>query len=408
MIVKFQVPLNIVLLTLLTLLIGGCWDETEIKERAIAVGMGIDKIPGNDPILLTVQIINLRTLKNTGQNSGSSQEQGTAEKDHGTKGSVIAATSTGKSLYDAIHNFQKYSTRRVTFFHNRVVVLGRALAQSDITGVCDDMARDYQFRKTNWLLVAENTAREILELKTDLGTIPAKEVDQMMVNLDKEPFIRPVNLNDFIIGLESEGKASLVPLVNIKQPGPNPPSGIGIALERTAVFKNSRLIDILNPEESQGLLWLTGGRKAGSVVFSDPLGTGQKMISVEISEGTSRIRPRITKAGIIMEITCTGNGTLWEMEALENTPQTIKRLEHKIDHILEQRTQMTISKAQQIKADFLGFAGLIHGDYPDLWRRMKPDWDEEFSRLKCRVHFQIKLTSFGMIKDGILRTALQE
>jgi hypothetical protein len=67
------------------LLIGGCWDETEIKERAIVIGMGLDKIPGNDPILLTVQVINPRTLKNIGQNSGLSQE----EKDHGTKGSVM-------------------------------------------------------------------------------------------------------------------------------------------------------------------------------------------------------------------------------------------------------------------------------------------------------------------------------
>jgi spore germination protein KC len=210
--------------------------------------------------------------------------------------SVSIQTSTGKSFYDAIHNFLKYSSRRVTFSHNRIVILGKELAQSGVSGVFDDMERDYQFRRTNWLLVAKNTTQEILESTTGLGTIPVKEIDQMLRNLTKDPLILPVNINDFLVGLKSEGTAALVPLIEIETLGPNPAQEIKI--EKTAVFKNDRLVDVLNTDESQGLLWLATKQKGGPLVLPYPSSTGQKTLSVEITDDTSRIRPRLTETGL--------------------------------------------------------------------------------------------------------------
>jgi spore germination protein KC len=405
----------------------GCWDQSEIKEKTVVIGLGIDKVSGANPILLTAQVISLPTSKNIGGSQGGSSNSGVSGisgggslqskessktgpantgQDSGPGNSVTVITSTGKSFYEAVHNFLKYSSRQIMFSHNRVIVFGKELAESGIADICDAMARDYQFRRTNWVLVAENNAQEILTAKTDMGNLPAKELDHLLNDLTQNAMIFPVHLNDLLLGLSGEGHAGSVPLVRVESGNFNPTPRI--IIETNAVFKNSRLIGILDPDESHGLVWLTPGKKDGFLVFPFNGGLGQKMISLEIAKGTSKIRPRITKEGLVMDITCSGKGILRETEGLNNNPQTVKQLERRVDQILSTRVKETIQKAQQIKTDFFGFATLFHGDDPEEWRRIKGDWDQEFSRIKTRIRFQINIASFGIIKDSLLTSGGQE
>jgi Ger(x)C family germination protein len=367
--------------------------------------MGIDQVPGDEPVLLTAQVINFQAFKNGGSGAmlgtSGSNETGTngSNKSSAVGSSVIVETIKGRSLSDAIHNFLKYSSRRVIFSHNRVIILGNELAKSGIVNIFDEMARDYQFRPTCWILVAENTAREILEAKTDLGMIPANEINRMMANLTKSALIYPVNMNEFIFQLNSENKSALVPLIQIEQPNSNPFQRIKV--EKAVVFNNNRLMGILTTDQSQDLTWLIGPQKGGSVVFTDMPGNPQK-ISVDIIDGTARITPVATQDGILIKINCTGSGVLRESEDLANNSKTIKRLEQKVEEILETRVTKTIETAQQMKIDFLGFARMIHADYPDLWHPMKNIWEEEFPRTKIRVHFQMNLARYGNIKNSVL------
>ena len=402
-----RLHLRVMFPIILLLFLSGCWDQSEIKEQAIVIGIGIDKIPGNGAILLTAQVINPAASKNGNQGTSGSGTTGTTGGTSQATGSIVIETSTGRSFDDAIRNFLKYSSRRVIFFHNRIIIFGKTLAESGIAGILDCMARDSQFRRTNWLLVAEANAREILQSKTGLGSYPAQEINQMMINLVKRAFFLPVTLNDFLTGMYSEGKTSLMPMVAVGAPGTDPGQG-GIQLERTAVFKNDRLIDVLTVEESQGLLWLADKQKGGSLVFPFQTGKGRKTISVAIMNGSTKIYPRITPEGILMDIFCTGTGTLRESEGLKNNPRTIQQLERRVESILKNRLERTIQKAQQIKADFPGFATLIHGEDPERWRRIKPDWDAEFPRIRTKIRFQINIAGFGLIKDSVAKPARQE
>ena len=109
-----------------------------------------------------------------------------------------------------------------------------------------------------------------------------------------------------------------------------------------------------------------------------------------------------------MDIFCTGTGTLRESEGLKNNPRTIQQLERRVESILKNRLERTIQKAQQIKADFPGFATLIHGEDPERWRRIKPDWGAEFPRIRTKIRFQINIAGFGLIKDSVAKPARQE
>jgi spore germination protein KC len=407
MIVKSRLCLGILLLILVILMIGGCWDQVEIKERAIIIGLGIDKVAGDDSIRLTAQVINFNSSKSSEGISGGAIGTGNTKGSSQGGSSVSILTSTGKSFYDAIHNFLKSSSRRVTFSHNRIIILGKELAESGVSGILDDLTRDYQFRRTNWLLVAESTAQAILKSETGLGTIPPKEIDQMQRNLIIEPLVPPIILNNFLVELKSEGRATMAPLVELDQSLPD--ISPRIKIEKMAIFKNDHLCGILNTEESQGLIWLVARQKSGTlpIPYQTPNGR-QRLLWVEISDGTSQIQPLLTKTGIVMEITCSGMAALRQTEDFTNNPKTIKQLEIKAANIIKAQVERAIQKVQLFNADILGFANSIHGEYPERWRSLKENWDQEFPRMKTRVRFQINIVSFGIIKDSVLNNNRQE
>lgn len=397
---KLSIPVCVFFLILLPFLFGGCWDQIGIKERAIVIGMGIDKIQGDEPIRLTVQVINLPTLRTGGSEGIGEGGNQSSEKTSQSRRSVIIETSNGKSLNDAVNNFLKYSSRRMTFTHNRIVVLGTDLAQAGVGEVFETMGRDYQFRATNWIFVAEKTAQEILESNTELGTVPAKDIDQMMINLTKNGFILPMNSNDFILHLKNEGKSSFAPFVQVENTKRNNKSRIMI--EKTAIFKENRLIGVLTADESQNLIWFADKQKGCSLVFPYRTGKSSAKVSLRISNGTTRITPQFTKDGMMIKIYCKGSATLHGMDGINNNPKTMRQIKLTAERIMEKRVNQVIEKAKLLKADFLGFARVIHSQYPEEWRRMKRNWNAEFPQIKSNVRFEISSIQFGLTKNSIL------
>ncbi|HEX3046871.1 MAG TPA: Ger(x)C family spore germination protein [Bacillota bacterium] len=384
---------------LFPLLLGGCWDMRPMKERGIVVGIGVDKIEGEEQILVSLQVVDTSALK------GGTGGMGAGEKSTPSKSAVVVETSRGKTLYDAIHNFLAYSSRQITFAHNRVVILGNDLAKSDISGVLDDMYRDYQFRMANWMFVAEKTAKEILESQTDLGAIPAIELSQMMVNETENAFTIPVHRSDFVYQLNSEGNSGFIPLAQIEQPGINPFPRIRI--EKAAIFNGNRLVDILSEDESQGLVWLYRGQKGGTVVFpfKSSKDKEQKLVSIEVWDGKTKIIPHRSKNELVLEIICSGKGILRESENVQNNSTTFTTLGKSAAQVLKRRVVKTIKKAQQINVDFLGFARIIHQEEPELWRQLRQNWKQEFPLIRSEVSFKINIDQFGNSKSSILRNS---
>ncbi len=218
---KIRFLLGFILVIMLSLSLSGCWDQVGIGERTLIIGIGIDLIPGDEPVLLTAQVINFSSFNING-GLGGNGAGGNSGNQSPVNNSVVVETSQGRTLSEAIHNFLKYSSRQVTFSHNRIVILGNELARSGLAGIFDEMARDYQFRPTNWILATDTTAREILQSRTDLGVIPAYEINSLLTNLNKNALIFPVNLNDFLFQQKNEAKTGLLPLIQVEKTRINP------------------------------------------------------------------------------------------------------------------------------------------------------------------------------------------
>lgn len=379
------------LIFMLSTVLTGCIDKTELNEIALVIGIGIDVDKDDNSILVTLELANPTTT-----NRESSDSPGRAN-------SSILQTSRGKNFSDALQNFTQVSSLAIDFTHIQVIVMSKDLCAEGVEGVVDYVARDRQFRNLNWIFMAEDSAREVLKTKIPNDDITSLGLANMMNKLRKNGSILPIDLNRFIIGFQSQAKASLAPVVRVEKTKDEEQGRIKI--EKTAVFKNGRLVGVLTTEESKYLAWFYRRIKGNLVVSPITSNKNKENIVVQIFKEDTKIETKINEDEISFEIKCIATAEIKELSNLMLDSSVISRIEDNTRQILETRLSELINKCQtNLNADVIGFAEVIYNNNPEKWASMKKNWDEIFPTMKYKVSFDVTLRKAGMIKDSPIKS----
>ncbi|GFP76139.1 Ger(x)C family spore germination protein [Clostridium fungisolvens] len=365
----------------------GCVDKTELNEIALVIGIAIDKDKDDNSVLVTLELANPST---TNRQSGDST---------GKTNSSILQTSKGINFSDALQNFTQVSSLAIDFTHIQVIVMSKDLCAEGVSGVVDYVARDRQFRNLNWIFMAEDSAREILKTKIPNDDITSLGLANMMNKLRKKGSIIPIDLNRFIIGFQSQAKASIAPVVRVEKTKEEPQGRIKI--EKTAVFKNDRLVGVLTTEESKYLSWFHRRIKGNLVVSPITSNSNKEDIIVQIFKEDTKIETKMNKDNISFEIKCIATAEIKELSNLKLDSSVMSRIENNTEQILEEKLSELINRCQtNLNADVIGFAEIIYNNNPEKWASMKKNWDEIFPTMRYKVSFDVTFRKVGMIKDS--------
>ncbi|MDR3587101.1 MAG: Ger(x)C family spore germination protein [Desulfosporosinus sp.] len=405
----------------ISLLLTGCWDYKEVDRLASVMAIGLDRIPGSKIILLTVQI-------------ASSEEKGGSKQKGGQGGGGKAYTvmnSEGKSLSEAILNLGTQSTRRILLSHCKLIVLGKDLAETGIGEILDDLKRDREFRRSNWIITTDMTAKEILEKEIALEQVPAVGLDLILQNFETVGRVLPMNCNDFFAQLNGDSQVSFTPLAQLedidKQVTGQLEKAVGrpldserkpktLTLGKTAVFKNLRMVGVLNEEDTRAHRWLVDSPKGSSITFvyaPQAQTNGDKgEILLDIKDGKATITPQISENGITMNIVMTVKAALHEtgttgVNVLD--PKVVALLQLQAAETMKLQIEHTISTAQNdLKSDCVGFAENLHNYYPVEWKQIKNNWDNIFPTIDYQISCEVEILSAGMISNSTLRSEPEE
>ena len=405
----------------ISLLLTGCWDYQEVDRLASVLAIGLDRIPGSKIILLTVQI-------------ASSEETGGSKQTGGQGGGGKAYTvmnSEGKSLSEAILNLGTQSTRRILLSHCKLIVLGKDLAETGIGEILDDLKRDREFRRTDWIITTDMTAKEILEKEIELEQVSAVGLDLILQNFETVGRVLPMNCNNFFAQLNGDSQVSFTPLAQLedidKQVTSQLEKAVGRSLDserkvktltlgKTAVFKNLRMVGVLNEADTRAHRWLVDSPKGSSLTFAyapQAQTNGDKgEILLDIMDGKATITPQISENGITMNIVMTAKASLHEtgttgVNVLD--PKVIAQLQLQAAETMKLQLEHTINTAQnELKSDCVGFAENLHNYYPVEWKQIKDNWDNIFPAIDYQVSCEVKILSTGMINNPTLRSEPEE
>ena len=139
------------LLSLLLVLLTGCWDNKELKNIDVVTSLGLDAVPtetGSNPTEIQVTIETLKPDK---------------ALEVGNKDSSKYFIGQGESILDAIHQVYQKGAKTLSWPHNRLIVLGNDLVQQPADAYLDYLVRSYEIRPTALLVLAQETAQELLQ-----------------------------------------------------------------------------------------------------------------------------------------------------------------------------------------------------------------------------------------------------
>jgi len=378
-------------LTLITMIFfvmletSGCWDNVPITEKAMVMGIGIDKTEDN-MVELTLQVV-----KPTSISYG--------EGSQGSSDTVWVYSTKGKTLFKAMRKQLQTINRKPFYSHVQVIIIGDELAKTGIQEVIDLFERDREPRLSPSVLIAkETTAKKVLSAKSDLENVPAMHIMEILLNNKNNLSIHNMNFINLIRSLRYPEQSPTVGVIEIV----NKEDDLNIAdmkIKGGAVFNKDKLIGWLDEENIEGLNYVLNTSHNGIIETENPLNKG-KFVSIEQkrSDTTIKIKFEDEKLVFMIEVNAEGNIGGEQGEADLTTKDALSKLEAQIEKSIKEKIDNVTSLAQdKYKTDIFGFGEKLNKKYPYYWEEVKPNWSEEFSHSSIEVDVKFEIRNSGLI-----------
>lgn len=386
------------LLLMLTVFLSGCWDQLQIEERGLVLGLAIDPAPPESEtheIKSTHLSENLpkRMLKVTAQiavpgrvplGPGSGSEGGSKNQNP-----VWVVSVVGRTLDDCMNNLQQKIADPRYLVHLRVIVISKEIAREGFDELNDYFRRNPEIRRTTWLLVAEGPAIEFMTVAPPLQRVPTLYLLAMLEKaVDSGKFPQDY-LGSFWSAESKWGQDGFLPYVSVR-------SNENILINGLAYFKDGRMAGTTLPLDIGAFMAVQGMEPGGySVLFKVP-GLGHVMVQT-----TERYANKITSvSGGKPSVTCE-----LRLEAVVeeqygsdqsvNSTSRLKEISAALDRVAHRDIMALIRKTQQESSDIFGIGELFRSRHPAYWRanvHSPEDWTRIYHKLpiKLDVHYSIR------------------
>lgn len=374
-----------------------CWDSKELNELAVVVGMAIDK--AEDDYRLSVQIVNSGEINPQLNPSGAAP--------------IVIRSETGPTIYEANRKTSMSTPKRVYVSHLRVLVISEEVAKDGITEILDLISRDRDFRTDFIVIVAKDgQAVDILKVLTTLERIPANQLYESLKNSNKvwaEAIY--LDFNDLLKTATVAGKSIALSGIELigdikvgetKENTEKSESPARLAYTGIAIFDKTALIGWLDSSDGKGFSYITNQIK--NTVEHLNCAPNEKM-SIEIKDAKTKLNASINenkqpKITIKLNV----NGVIGESNCSLNLsePKSIKNIEKLLEEEITKDIKQTIEKVQKEYAvDVFGFGQAIRSSYPNVWHKLKDDWQTHFSTLDNDIQVNANINKVGSTNKSI-------
>lgn len=363
---------NLIFLTLITLLIPGCWDRLDIEERLSVVSMGVDKV--REGLEISVQLPIPQNIIGGGGGRGG-----------GGGDPVHLYSGTGKTLMEALNKINRQSDRPLFFGNMQTVLFGEEMAKAGISPVLDHFRRDPEVRRELWTVVVKGKAKEALMTETKLQQVPSDFIRELLKNGTRKENLTETTLGNLFISLSNPAKRA--PVLNYFEKKKDAFQWLGVA-----AFRNDRMVGVLKDEEVIPLVQIAEEKEGNQLIAPCPNRPGTIVFKpdgikrqVKIS-GTPVADIDLQLEGAIVEKTC--NLDL-------SKPQTLKEIGEHLERVYEQKARALVDKSQKdFRADILQIGKYVRAYQPGAYKKM--EWQKQFPRIPIRVSYNVIVRRIGM------------
>ncbi|MDQ0229951.1 Ger(x)C family spore germination protein [Metabacillus malikii] len=375
--------IKVVLLFIMTVILGGCWDRVEVNDIAIVTAIGLD-LYEDDKLRLSLQVAIPSKLGPT--LSGGNGESGT-----------FIISETGANVSDAYNNLQEKIGRQIFFSQSRVLLIGEDLAKEGVKQIVDFHTRYHEPRINSFIMITKGDALKVLKAKPVLESI-ASEESKELAKLGKGITIY---VRDFLDMLLTDGLEPIAPHYSVTSlEESKEDSEKGQKITGAAVFKDEKLVGWLDSFETRAILWIQNKLNKGIITHHIPKENGNGNISGQIIRAESKIVPTIENGDLKIDV-----NIITELKVIENDSELNLNDSKVIEDLQKQMETELIDKVQQVlikvqkdyQSDIFGFGQRVYKEYPYEWNnKYKQNWDELFTQLDVSINAKVYLRRVGL------------
>jgi spore germination protein len=372
---------SIFLIFLLLLMTTGCWDQREVEDIGLVLGVAIDK-PKLDKehkrILITHHFIIPKEM--------SGRKGGTTPKPFSN------ISNEGNTIFKSIRELSTRVGRPPSYEHLKVILISEQIArQIDLRQFVNFLLRNPEARRSVKVLITSGPAHKLFEYKPPIITDPAMKLLEMTQNTKKTLAIAPA-LNLGTMSAKLTGKTSFI--LQKAQSLKNEAKISGAAVVNG---KTGKMVGTLNSVEVEGINWLNGKGKGGVVESLDK--KKHERIVYEVRKLKSKIIPNLVNEKISFTVNIETEGALredWNMPGYTFDEKVVKAYEQDTAMKIKQTTQKALAKMQKsCKVDAIGFGKKFNIKYPRKWKEIKDGWDERFVQIPVNINVKVQIREIG-------------
>lgn len=384
---------KITLIIGLILFLSGCYDYKELNDYAIVTGVAIDKAKGKYEVSVLI--------------SNSSKTSSDAES---KESDIVVYSGYGDTIFEAFKDIGLSSPKEIYIGSFSILLISENIAKEGINNVIDVFLRYPNSRKSFYIaIVKEDKAKDVLKIMTPLANFPSQNISNNLASSTAlQGTIRKVSFNELLSILVQDG---IDPTINSIKIIGNKNNGFkqsnlettepktNIKLSDLAIFKNYKLVDFANYEESLGINFINKNMKDaylkikyndGFVVIDTTRVNSN--IKIDLKKNIPKINISIKGEARITE--ANGNIKLTEYKTIENLQKLSNKRIKKI-------VNKAITKAKINNADIFGFGLKYYHKYPKYFKKNEKKWDKIFKNLEVNTNVKIILKNKVSSKNSL-------
>ncbi|MBE7064308.1 MAG: Ger(x)C family spore germination protein [Ruminococcaceae bacterium] len=380
----------VVVLLLITVMVSftGCWDNRELNELAIVMGIALDKTDSGE-------------LKVTAQVARCNSEQNSSGGD--SMGAYSNLVYEDSDLFEIIRKMTTISNRQLYNSHTEVVLFSSDVAKGGVRDYIDYLVRDNEFRYTMWLAVAEGKASEIFDATTYYDDMPATELSQLIDMQEINSLNVRITLLDYIKSMAEESSATLLPLVKIEknedskgaEGSEEQKETSSIKLTGAAVIKKDEMIGTIDPSAVRGYLWIRDEEESSVIVTENENGSAD----IEVLNSKGDFDVSISKEGALkVKVKVDADCVVGMIKGShEKDEKKLKKLlENDCKAVIDEEIRKVFDESKRLDADFIGIANQLNQINSKKWNDYKNSSGGENYLQKIEVSTEIKVNIKGI------------
>lgn len=364
---------------LICLVLTGCWDMREIERRLFVGGVGIDVSDKANQYEFSFSIPIVREI--VGSPGGGGGGGGPA---------VALESSISESITEATRDMALRFNRDLFFEHMRIIVIGEDAARQGLRQVINPFIRQTYFNRRSRIAIAEGSAKKILEVEPWVEKIGAEYLQTIYAKVEFTGEFVDGDFGDFIDQIHAFSGNALVSKIA--------PREEEVYIGGAAVIKDYKLVGWLSEEETQGVNFMLGEMRGGSIVVDDPKTTdkatfsilrAQRKIYLVSTEPTFHFNVKIEVEGDITEVT--------EGRRIED--YEIQQIQILVAEKIKEQVNKGVSKLQKdYRVDLVRLNDYLYKYHHRIWDEYKDEWEEAFETAQISVDVDVQVQNFGITK----------